>query len=333
MQSKKPLLTIAVPTYNRSAFLKQLLDVLAPQIANEPQVELLISDNASPDDTPEVVESFRKKGLKVIYQRNVTNIGSDANFLQCYNMARGDFAWIFGDDDVIVDGGLRQVVRVLEKYECDLVAVSSYPFRDSFVPPDGSRLKGKVVVFSNAVNYALRTSTYLAFISGNIIRKTTLEAKPHRDFSELIGTNLIHLSWTYTLLSRNPKCILIRDRIVAIRTENTGGYGTCQVFGRNIKQMIRVILEEESKLGRALLNKNLQHFLPWAVVEDRSGKSVNNFPEDTEGILRDLFGGNFRFWLFLWPALKLPLPLAKMWSFLVRVTNRADRILGHPIAR
>jgi abequosyltransferase len=332
MLPEKPLLTIAIPTYNRSAYLKQLLDVLAPQLAGESRVELLISDNSSPDDTPAVVEAFRSKGLSLVYKRNGTNIGSDANFLQCYNMAQGAYVWIVGDDDVIVPGGLQQVLDVLEKREYDLVFVSSYPFRDVYLPPGKSKLKGKIVTFPDATHYALRVHTGLAFISGNIIRKSTLEAKPHRDFSELIGTNLIHLSWTYTLLTRDPKCVLLRDLLVAVKTENTGGYGTCQVFGRNLKQMVQVMLGQGNPIGKALLDRNVQSFLPWATVQDRAGKSVNNLPEDTEGILRELYGSNFRYWVFLWPAIKLPLPLAKAWVFLGKVTSRLDRILGYPMA-
>ena len=107
--SGRPLLTIAIPTYNRSGFLAQLLEILAPQLAGESRVELIISDNASPDDTPEVVASFREKGLALIYRRNETNIGPDANFLQCFEQARGEYLWLFGDDDIILPGGIRNI--------------------------------------------------------------------------------------------------------------------------------------------------------------------------------------------------------------------------------
>jgi abequosyltransferase len=332
MLPERPLLTIAIPTYNRADCLNVLLRELIPQITDD-RVELLISDNASPDHTPKIVDAYCPRDVKINYIRNRENIGPDANFLQCYNLAKGEYVWIVGDDDVIVPGGLRQVLKILEKREFDQAFVSAYTFRDAYSPPERSRFSGRVVVFSNAVNYALRTYTGLAFITGNILRKATLEAKPHPDFSEMIGTNLIHLSWTYTLLSMNPKCILFRDRLVAVKTENTGGYGTCQVFGKNLKEMVRLMLGEDSEVGRALLNRNLQSFLPWATVEDRSGKSVNNLPEDTEAILRGLYGGNIRYWIFLWPALKLPLPLAKMWVFLVKVIGRIDRAVGYPISR
>ena len=48
----KPLLTIAIPTHNRASCLKDLLILLADQVKSEPRIELIISDNASPDETP-----------------------------------------------------------------------------------------------------------------------------------------------------------------------------------------------------------------------------------------------------------------------------------------
>src|ERR1035438_10666701 len=106
----KPLLTIAIPTYNRAGCLKELLSVLADQLKDEPRVELIISDNASPDETPFVVQDFVSRGLRVRYIRNTQNIGADANFLQCFEQALGKYVWLFSDDDLIVPGGLAKIL-------------------------------------------------------------------------------------------------------------------------------------------------------------------------------------------------------------------------------
>ncbi len=69
MLPERPLLTIAIPTYNRSGCLAELLAMLAPQLAGETRVELVISDNASFDDTPTVIKSFRGNGLDLTYKQ------------------------------------------------------------------------------------------------------------------------------------------------------------------------------------------------------------------------------------------------------------------------
>ena len=53
----QPLLTIAIPTFNRAAQLRVLLEALEPQIAGRPEVEVFVSDNASTDETPQVTAS------------------------------------------------------------------------------------------------------------------------------------------------------------------------------------------------------------------------------------------------------------------------------------
>ncbi len=203
MLHEKPLLTIAIPTYNRSSCLKQLLDVLAPQLSGESRVELLISDNSSPDDTPAVVETFRDKGLAVVYKRNESNIGADANFLQCYNMARGEYVWIFGDDDVIIPGGLSEVLRQLETQRFDLLYTRGIGFEGEYHLSETPKFSHKIKVFNSPQDFALDIYTALTFISGNIIRKAALEDQGHPDFSKFVGTNLAQLSWTFSLLSGN----------------------------------------------------------------------------------------------------------------------------------
>src|SRR5579863_1226934 len=116
-ETAKPLLTIAIPTYNRASFLRELLAVLATELKDEPRVELIVSDNASPDETPSVVQDFIARGLRVGYIRNVQNIGADANFLQCFERARGKYVWIFSDDDLILSGGVAKILSYCEDAE------------------------------------------------------------------------------------------------------------------------------------------------------------------------------------------------------------------------
>ena len=113
----KPLLTIAVPTYNRAWCLRELLPLLVDQLTDEPRIELLISDNASSDDTPSVVGEAAAQGLRARYIRNDQNVGPDANFLQCFEQARGKYVWLFSDDDLIVPGGLAKILKYCEAAE------------------------------------------------------------------------------------------------------------------------------------------------------------------------------------------------------------------------
>src|SRR5689334_21288350 len=111
-----PLLSICVPTYNRADRLRVMLQAVLPQVAeHSPEVELWISDNASSDETAKVIEESKHLG-PFNYSRNSTNIGLISNLIKCATeLARGEFVWLLGDDDLLCPNGLSHVVRALRE--------------------------------------------------------------------------------------------------------------------------------------------------------------------------------------------------------------------------
>jgi glycosyltransferase involved in cell wall biosynthesis len=57
MQNERPLLTIAIPAYNRSAFPGELLSCLSDECMSDPRLELLVLDNTSTDESSAIVAS------------------------------------------------------------------------------------------------------------------------------------------------------------------------------------------------------------------------------------------------------------------------------------
>src|SRR5205823_4293943 len=97
--------TIGIPTYNRAHFLRRSLKSACDQ--TWPDVEVLVSDNASTDETEEVVRSY---GERVRYHRNPENIGMWPNFARLAEMAEGEyFSWLQDDDLIHCDFARRAV--------------------------------------------------------------------------------------------------------------------------------------------------------------------------------------------------------------------------------
>lgn len=103
----KPILSICIPTYNRAELLRSALLSLAPQVKElGDEIELIVSDNCSPDHTKDIVEWAQQYG-PVHYHRNDENIGAARNILNLVNkLACGEFCWILGDDDFVRPGGV-----------------------------------------------------------------------------------------------------------------------------------------------------------------------------------------------------------------------------------
>jgi FkbM family methyltransferase len=112
----RPLLSICITTYNRAAWLALSLRNLARLMPQPvPGVEIVVCDNTSPDDTPEVVKPYLSRP-DFRYQRNPRNVGMLGNLRETAHLARGRHVWILGDDDLIVPGAVQTVLATLQAH-------------------------------------------------------------------------------------------------------------------------------------------------------------------------------------------------------------------------
>lgn len=95
--STAPRLSVGLPVYNGGRYLAKSLDALLGQSYED--FELIISDNASTDDTPEICRRYVSQDARVRYCRQPRNIGSSPNHNFVIEAARGElFKWASYDD-------------------------------------------------------------------------------------------------------------------------------------------------------------------------------------------------------------------------------------------
>lgn len=107
-----PRISVAVPTCNRAALLHQCLASLLTQTVRD--VELIVVDNASDDETREVVASLA--GDRIRYVRNATDIGSRANWNRGLELTAGDYVALCHDDDVYRPTFLAECAAFLDRH-------------------------------------------------------------------------------------------------------------------------------------------------------------------------------------------------------------------------
>lgn len=115
--SDSKILTISIPSWNRAALLKELIDQLVKQILDyklEDKIEILVSDNGSEDNTQNVMSELSGKNNFISYNRNSTNIGASGNVLKSMGLAEGKFVLFLGDDDRINKNCLTELLKFLE---------------------------------------------------------------------------------------------------------------------------------------------------------------------------------------------------------------------------
>ena len=98
------------PDRNRAGYLAQSMAAILGQSFED--IELIVSDNASSDETPDVVASFGDP--RVRYLRNSADIGMMANSNRCVGLARAPYLVCTADDEQLYPDHLRRCVEVLD---------------------------------------------------------------------------------------------------------------------------------------------------------------------------------------------------------------------------
>ncbi len=113
----RPLLSICIPTYNRAAFLPECLDSIVSQYSDEnvfKNIEVVIADNASTDNTQEVVKKYLEKYSNITYFRNEKNLGFDRSFSRLIEKSAGIYCLSIGDDDAFFQNTLSLIIKKIE---------------------------------------------------------------------------------------------------------------------------------------------------------------------------------------------------------------------------
>jgi glycosyltransferase involved in cell wall biosynthesis len=97
IMTSPPLVSIGLPVYNGEHFIAHAIESLLAQDYNP--IELIISDNASTDRTPEICREYAANDPRVQYHRNNTNLGVVKNFNRVFELSSGDFFMWAGDHD------------------------------------------------------------------------------------------------------------------------------------------------------------------------------------------------------------------------------------------
>lgn len=128
----KPRLSILIPTFNRSALLKQTLDTVLAQGSLLQSVEVIISNDCSKDDTRDVVENFKREhpDLKIHSFHHEKNLGGPGNWSFLLNQAEGEYVYLLSDDDWIAHDFLKNYFEVLDRYPGIDMVYSAFEFRD-----------------------------------------------------------------------------------------------------------------------------------------------------------------------------------------------------------
>jgi glycosyltransferase involved in cell wall biosynthesis len=156
-----PAVTVGIPTYNRAAGLQRALESVLGQ--SEQDLEVIVSDNASTDETPQIVAQAIARDERIRYLRHDTNQGLTANFNAVLEAARGQYAMVLADDDWIEADYVARCRATLDA-DRQLALVCGSPI---YHEPDGNTFAGVEIDLLDP-DPSRRVRRYFAKVTDNV---------------------------------------------------------------------------------------------------------------------------------------------------------------------
>jgi len=283
-------LSICIPTFNREPFLQETLDSILSQMTEE--IEIVVSDNASTDNTEELIQRYQKKYSRITYFRWDSNQGADRNYLKAVELAKGEYCWLMGSDDALMAGAIERMLGEIRAgydiYLCNRVRCDF-----SLAPIDkqywlGADADDRVFNFANdkeASEY-LRSANSLgalfSYLSTIIVKNSAWRRIPF-DMS-FIGTAYSHVYILMSLIADKSELKYIKDALVLCRGGNDsfateGGVkrflidldGYDKLANRTVSLSLRMkflkVMTVEHQLTRLIKIRALTNSFEWLQIE------------------------------------------------------------------
>ena len=309
-----PLLSICIPTYNRSGHLLECVqNVLSAAGKYIHQIEIVVSDNASTDDTKAKGEELQKKYRFIKYHRNETNV-IDKNFFIAAGLAGGDYLWILGDDDRLEENAIEEVFeKIRTGYNLIVVNHSiwlnqfSQEFKKKVIP------LAKDIVFINSNKLLSALGPRLGFISSVVIKRDIFLKVPSFEYEPFLEFGFAFLLSVYMAVLKDCRAYFIAKPLV----KQTG----------NLKGMALSVWYKLFAVGSSLAFEKLgchgyssravysakQLMLRDYIMHDVSYRKRKG--ESLKGIYRFIlpyYKKHWFYWIVIVPALFLPKALIKI---------------------
>lgn len=225
MKDLKGLLSICIPTYNRCEKLKNCIGSIVSQKAFN-EIEIVVSDNASTDDTEKLMISFCEQFPNIKYYRNKENLGPDKNFILALSYASSKYLMLLSDDDWLRKDFYEKLSAYL--YEKDL----------SFIKV-GSEASGDVAKEfdkKNIYEFFKHVGIDITFMSTMIFNRKVLEQVENAE--KYIGSQFIQTGLVIESIKKSSLQVGIfeKAKIYSSSTE-TLSYNFYDIFIVSLKKM------------------------------------------------------------------------------------------------
>jgi abequosyltransferase len=226
-------ISFCIPTYNRAKYISETIDSILKQITSED--EIVICDNASTDNTSEILKEYCKRHSNIKYFLWPSNQGADLNYLKTVELATKKYCWFMGSDDVIENNAVEIVrnelvdqhdIYLCSEYLCDL---KLKPYKVHYILDkkigDSLYNLSQESELKKYFSLAQSHSALFGYLSNIIFKRAKWNKINYND--KYTGTLYSHMSILYSFIPLGCELKYIKKPLVYWRSGNDsfGGKG------------------------------------------------------------------------------------------------------------
>ena len=237
---RRPLISVAIPTYNRGRLLEETLASILPQ--TDESVEVVVYDTGSADDTSERVEKLAQDSPALRFFSVAERHSLDETLLRLLDVCRGEYVWFFSSDDQMNPGAIEAVrKRILGTRERPALVYINQEIVDE---------TGKTLVVSQVGNEGSRDfrdgrkilpwlGLNLGFISASVFRRESALHAATSSAHEFVGTRSLNLHLYLRCLLEGGAALYVGEPLIrARRAPGAPPYEYADVFVRDIVRIL-----------------------------------------------------------------------------------------------
>lgn len=231
MKSSEKLLSIVIPTYNRAEMLLYLLPFFEEQIErNNDVAELIVCNNASTDNTIEVLEEYQSLHPYFSVKNYKDHVAVGYSIVRSIENATGKFFVVYGDDDIPAPYMIDVIINTIKKYS-DVSYIGFNRLKgdpiengfgiDNIAVAGQNKVDGYIKEYSDIKKYAEEHQNEVGFISVNIVRTELWQER----YSDVYPNN--HRGYEFILpylySAKGHRCVYIQYPLCIQRLAASNG--------------------------------------------------------------------------------------------------------------
>jgi glycosyltransferase involved in cell wall biosynthesis len=208
------MISVCIPHYNRSKYLLAVLESI--RIQDHPEVEVIISDDCSTDDSSEIIPKYiagleGASHVRFYYIRQAKNLGYDGNLRASLAAATGDYLFALGNDDALPEKNtLSKLADTLAKLNYPDITFSNYHTYNK--PDEMSQRARKTEIIGSGPDVAVKTFRSFSFVGGLAIKRSAF--KEH-DTCKYDGTVYVQIYLGARIIASGGTLATISESMVA----------------------------------------------------------------------------------------------------------------------